>query len=73
MNRHYDGVYRHIALSHRALGDLPAAIGVMTRACMLETPWDAAGRALVRTQKAELVAELVAELESKKENGGEPR
>mmetsp|Transcript_11697 Transcript_11697/g.19214 ORF Transcript_11697/g.19214 Transcript_11697/m.19214 type:complete len:354 (+) Transcript_11697:3-1064(+) len=41
MNRHYDGVYKHIALAHRAKGDLDAAVRTMKQAVRYETPWDA--------------------------------
>ena len=45
MNRHYDGLYKYIALSHKAVGDLDMAIDTMSDAVVYEAPWDELGRA----------------------------
>jgi tetratricopeptide (TPR) repeat protein len=40
MNRHYDGVYKYIALSYKGMEYLDAAIATMRKAKRYETPWD---------------------------------
>jgi tetratricopeptide (TPR) repeat protein len=50
MNRHYEGAYTHVALSHNALGNLDACIDVFRRAVLYETPWDAENVAALREQ-----------------------
>lgn len=58
MNRHYDGVYKYLALTHKSLGNIDEAISVMKRAVLYETPWD--------TQNVLQVKALLAELEEEK-------
>lgn len=41
MNRHYDGVYKYLALAYKELGNLKEAIKIMKQAVAYETPWDA--------------------------------
>jgi hypothetical protein len=48
INRHYDGVYTYIALSHKALGNLDSAIAIMKKAKRYETPWDKDNCAIVK-------------------------
>ena len=40
MNRHYDGVYKYVALSYKASGNLDKAIETMKQAVLYETPWN---------------------------------
>ena len=37
MNPYYDGAYRYIALTHRAMGNLDLAIETMKKAAVYET------------------------------------
>ena len=57
MNPYYDGVYRYIALTHRAMGNLDLAIETMKKAAVYETPWDEKNKAVVRAQLLELLEE----------------
>eukprot|EP01041_Mallomonas_annulata_P000429 gene429-767_t len=57
MNRHYEGVYKYIALSFKGLGDLDRAIWTMRKAVRYETPWDTENKSRV----TELLNELIAE------------
>ena len=57
MNPYYDGVYRYIALTHRAMGNLELAIETMKKAAVYETPWDEKNKAVVRAQLLELLEE----------------
>lgn len=57
MNQYYDGVYRYIALTHKAMGNLDLAIETMKKAAVYETPWDNKNKAVVRALLNELVEE----------------
>ena len=52
MNRHYEGIYTPIALSHNALGNLDACIDVFRQAVLYEMPWDLD---IVSAQREQLV------------------
>ena len=58
MNRHYDGVYKYLAMTHKALGNIDEAIAVMKRAVLYETPWN--------PENVSQVKDLLAELEKEK-------
>jgi tetratricopeptide (TPR) repeat protein len=45
INRHFDGLYKYIALSHKAVGDLDKAIDTMSDAVAYEAPWNELGKA----------------------------
>ena len=57
MNRHYDGVYKYLALTYKALGNIDEAIAVMKRAVLYETPWDPENLLQVKALLAELEEE----------------
>eukprot|EP01036_Dinobryon_divergens_P036673 gene36673-47804_t len=57
LDRHYEGVYKYIALSFKGLGDLDRAIWTMWKAVRYETPWDTENKSRV----TELLNELIAE------------
>ena len=57
-NKHYDGLYKYIALSHKALGNLEQAIDTMNDAVVYEAPWNEAGKAENRRLLEELRNEL---------------
>jgi tetratricopeptide (TPR) repeat protein len=40
MNRHFPQVYKYVALSQRAVGDIESSLRTMLRAVHYETPWD---------------------------------
>ena len=60
MNRHFPGVHKYVALSHKQKGNLEEAHAVMNRAVLYETPWDDSNR----QQNYDLWKELVASADS---------
>ena len=60
MNRHFPGVHKYVALSHKQKGNLEEAQAVMNRAVLYETPWDDSNR----QQNYDLWKELVASADS---------
>jgi len=57
MNRHYQGVYKYVALSYKASGNLDKAIEVMNMAAAYETPWDDSNKLTVKQMLQALLEE----------------
>jgi tetratricopeptide (TPR) repeat protein len=60
MNPNFQGVYKYMALSYKAKGDLDKAIETMNKAVLYETPWDEK----YQVEAFKLYEELCAERDS---------
>jgi tetratricopeptide (TPR) repeat protein len=57
MNRHYDQVYKYLALSHKDKGDIDEAVITMRKAVRYEAPWNERNLELAK----ELLEQLIQE------------
>ena len=64
-NKHYDGLYKYIALSHKAMGNFEQAIDTMNDAVVYEAPWNEVGK----EDNKRLLEQLKNELKMQQETG----
>lgn len=57
MNRYYDGVYKYLVLSYKAVNRWDEAVLNMRKAVMYETPWDRANVDMLKQMLTDLLVE----------------